>query len=71
MLLADVHDKIFRLATGRFVISDWKAWSKHDINQMEEEERRTFIEEGTMLCAKKKDMAGFNQYHLKRTGRKI
>ena len=30
-----------------------------------------FLEEATMLCAKKKDMAKFNMYHLKRTGNPV
>ena len=69
MVLLDILNLIFRLATGGFSISDWKAWSKHDINQMDDHEKSMFIEEATMLCAKKKDMASFNQYHLKKTGR--
>jgi len=57
------------MATGKFAISDWNAWSKHDMHQMEEKEKNMFTEEATLLCAKKVDMASFNQYHLKRTGR--
>lgn len=59
------------MANGGFAISDWQAWSKHDFNQLEEEEKTTFLEEATMLCAKKKDMAKFNMYHLKRTGNPV
>ena len=56
------------MATGKFAIPDWNAWSKHDMHQMEEKEKNMFTEEATLLCAKKVDMASFNQYHLKRTG---
>jgi ATP-dependent DNA helicase PIF1 len=67
----EFREQLERLATGGFNISDWKQWSEHDITKLDEEKRKQFVEEATMLCAKKKDMTEFNAYHLKRTGNPI
>ena len=67
----EFREQLERLATGKFTVSDWENWSKHDITKLEEEEKNIFIDEATMLCAKKKDMSSFNLYHLKRTGHPV
>ena len=67
----EFKDRLERLATGKLTIEDWKIWAKQDMSKLTEDERNLFVDEATMLCAKKKDMAEFNTYHLKRTGHPI
>ena len=67
----EFRNQLERLAAGEFTVQDWTDWMKQDLNQMSKEEQAMFYEEATMLCAKKKDMAGFNTDHLKDTGNDI
>lgn len=60
-----------RLATGHFNVDDWRQWSKQDITKLGPEIKDQFIEEGTQLCARKKDQTAFNAYHLRKTGNPI
>ena len=67
----DFRKQLERLATGKFSIQDWKSWKSQDLGTMKEMNKQSFINEGTMLCAKKADMTRFNTYHLKNTGHPI
>ena len=68
---SEFRHQLERLATGKFDINDWKNWSNRDISKMSLETKSDFIENGTMLCARKKDMTEFNAYHLRKTGHPI
>ena len=67
----EFKDRLERLATGKLTTEDWKIWEQRDISNLTEDQRNSFVDEATMLCAKKKDMAWFNAYHLKKTGHPI
>jgi ATP-dependent DNA helicase PIF1 len=60
-----------RLATGEFSVDDWKKWAKCNLQQTSDERKRNFYENGTKLCAMKKNMNAFNISHLKKTGSPI
>ena len=68
---AEFRSELERLATGEFSVDDWKKWAKCNLQQMSDERKRNFYENGTKLCAMKKNMNAFNISHLKKTGSPI
>ena len=62
------RDQLDRLASGKFTKQDWQSWSARDMNKMSEDCQKVFRDQGTMLCAMKKDMKEFNRFHLLKTG---
>ena len=60
----DFRQQLERLANGQFTVFDWQNWSQRNMATFSDEEKENFIQNATMICAKKKDMMAFNCHHL-------
>ena len=54
------------MATGKYSIEDWHSWLPRSLDNMPDEERSRFLNEGVKLCSRKVDMVPFNEAGLLR-----
>ena len=60
------RQQLTRMATGKFSIDDWHSWLPRSVDNLPDEERTHFLNEGVKLCSRKVDMVPFNEAGLLR-----
>ena len=65
------RDELQRLGDGKFSVEDWKKWKQRSLDLLPLDEKQSFLDDGVLACALKKDMVQHNINKVRGTGNPI
>ena len=65
------REELERLGDGTFSVDDWRKWRSRSLDMLPPDERQTFLNDGLLACALKKDMVQHNIRKVKDLGQPV